>query len=392
MGISSQRVSEAISKYSYRFYDRPRYEPFEAYEEAREEFVDRLSDVEGIVSVYESGDGPGVPGISDIDMVVVVEDDVADPERLRQRIEDAKIDEYFFFHGPDVVTRSTFPDYYSVLPVPKELYLYAGEDLNYESRTDEYNKLVYLVDSFNTTYPGEFLEFLFFPGIHLADRQLDIAANDFIDLLLPGRVANHLPVHVETRMALHRLNSLRNDMALFCETADTESAVLSEFDESITDLRDRWFDEPQNKQQQLLVDRLADAVTACFEFAQLLDEHLQEEEIVPSITADKTTTNNRYLNTHLQSWSAEIGEQQTLTRFGKQRVRSISLPTSFLVNKLARENNQRVPTEYRKTIKRRDLTAEARMQSLSTYLFHPLRDTYMAVVPRAHRLKANWVL
>lgn len=392
MSVASQRVRAAVDDFSYRFYDRPRFEPLKSYDESRDVFVEQLIDVDGVVSVYESGGGPGVPGISDIDMVVVVEDEVEDPERLRAQIEEAKVDEYFFFHGPDVVNRSTFADYYSVLPVPKNLYLHAGEELDYEENYDERNRLAYFVDSFTGTYPGEFLEFLFYPGVALSNRQYDIAVNDFIDLSVPTGIANQLPVHIETRMALHRLNSLRNDMRLFTETAGITSEVLSTFDESITDLRERWFNEPASVQERLLIERLSDSVTACFVFAELLNDYLLSEGIAPSVESVRSDSDVRYLNTYHPTWRADSGEESTLKRVVDRRLRSVSLPASFLVNKFSRDNNSRVPSSYREAINRRDETATSRMAALSTYRFHPLRDAYLAVVPRLHRGKARWTL
>lgn len=392
MGIATDRLQRHVADLSYEFYDLPRFEPLEAYDDARETFVDRLSGVDGVVSVYESGDGPGVPGISDVDMVVVVEDDHDDPERLRERIEAAKVDEYFFFHGPDVVPESTFSDYYSVLPVPKDMHLHYGADLEYEKNESEYNRLAYLIDSFNDTYPREFLEFLFFPGVLLSDRQYDIAANDMIDLFVPRVIADRLPIHVETRLAIHRLNSLRNDMALFCETADVSSDVLTQFDESITDLRSRWFDEPKSRQETLLLDRLADAVTACFEFADLVREYAATEGIAPS-TGDETTENvNVYVNSYHADWSADAGERVTVDRFRYGRIKSLCLPSEFRVNRLSRQNDPRVPTAYADAVRRRDETAKERLQALSTYRFHPLRDTYMSIIERLNRAKAWYVL
>lgn len=381
--IASTDVRARTDEFEYRFDNHPRYEPVERYEEALETFLERIEDVPGVVSVYESGTGGvSVPGISDIDLVVVVENDVDDTTALRERIEDAKIDEYFFHHGPEVLTRASFSEYYNVLPMPKDLRLHYGEELSYEKNRDEYNYLAYLVDQVNTTYPFEFLEFLFFPGITLRDRQYDIAVNDFIDLFAPSAVARQLPVWIDTRFAVHRLNSLRNDMQLFVQSAGVDAPVLDRFDERITEMRGGWFEHDRQTKERLLRECLEDAVTACFAFVGHLRDHLHEEGVEIAASASEYRSSDVYTNVYLLEWAADGAERTTLSLWAERRIKSCVLPQAVTVNDRLRDDDPAVdaPVEYGRALEARDRTRERREQSMQLYTYHPLRSKYMTVL------------
>lgn len=387
--IASDAVRRSTDGLNYGFHDFPRYEPPEAYEQALGTFLDRIEDVPGVVSVYESGPGVSVPGISDIDLIVVVEDDVQDPRAVRRGIEDAKPDEYFFFHGPEVLTRETFPDYYDVLPMPKDLELHYGEQLEYEKNTDEYNYLAYLVDSVTTTYPIEFLELLYFPGVKLSSREFDILINDMIDLFAPRVVADRLSVRIDTRFAIHRLNSLRNDMQLFLNATGRDVPELDRFDDAVTHLRQGWFDLPEERLRPTLLARLEDSITACFAFVDALATHLDDLGIGAGPNGTERRTMDVYPNEYRPNWERTRAERETVANCRRRRVKSCVLPSAVTANDRIRHDDPVVaPQEYVDSLRRRDRTQRRRDESMETYKYHPLRPQYMAVIERLHRLKA----
>lgn len=392
--FASKSVVNATSGLTYEFQNRPRYEPLEAYQKARETFLRRIQGVPGIAAVYESGaDGPSVPGISDIDLIVIVEDDVSDTEAVRDEISAAKVDEYYFFHGPEVLTRSTFSEYYNVLPMPKELVHLHGAELSYERNRDEYNYLAYLVDQVNTTYPMEFLDFLFFPGVSLSSRQFNILVNDMIDLAVPKRMADRLPVRLDTRLAIHRLNSLRNDFNLFLEATERDSAVLEQFDESITALRQEWFELSKSKQNERLLSRLRDSVTACFAFVDDLEDHLSDCGIEVQQRVTEYRTSDVYPNEYSGDWNRNDAERKTVTNYRHRRVKSCVLPQAVTVNERLRSNETdvRAPDLYVETLESRDRTKRRRDESMAMYKYHPFRSQYMSVLEYLHRVKTRTV-
>lgn len=390
--IATPAVMNATDGLTYRFEAHPRYEPVESYEEALAVFLERIETVPGIVSVYESGAGVSVPGISDIDLIVVVEDDIEDPQAVRDGIEEAKTDEYFFFHGPEVLTRETFSEYYNVLPMPKDLYLHYGEQLPHKKNQDEFNYLVYLVDSVNDTYPMEFLEFLFFPGISLSSRQFDILVNDMIDVFVPRVVAEQFPVRIDTRFAIHRLNSLRNDMQLFVDATRRDAPQLDEFDRKITALRSNWFDFDRAEQERQLLDRLRDAITACFTFVGHIDEHLRDCGVSIETGTVERRTMDVFPNEYWPEWSIERAERTTLENYRTRRIKTSVLPQSVTVNdRLRNDGGVSVPDGYAAALQKRDSTKRRRDASMATYKYHPLRSQYMSGLERLHALKTSLV-
>lgn len=391
--IASDAVRTASGDLRYAFYDHPRYEPPEAYEEARETFFERIEGVPGVVSVYESGTG-GIsrPGISDIDLIVVVEDDVEDPGALRDGIAAAKTDEYYFFHGPEVLTRSAFPEYYNVLPMPKDLQRHSGEALDYEKNRDRFNYLAYLVDSVTTTYPMEFLELLFFPGPSLDHHRLDIVLSDAFDLLVPGPIAERFAVDLDTRFAVHRMNSLRNDMMLFSETTGRETPVLDAFDASITDLRERWFELDRADREAVLIDRLQDAVTACFAFVDHLDAHLADIGVDVPATEPTVRSHETTHNEFRPDWVVETAERDTCRYYRDGRVRTAVLPQSVSVNDRLRAGEAvTAPADYRTALEHRDHSKNQRDAAMAAYKYHPLRARYMRVMGALFGLKTRLV-
>jgi hypothetical protein len=85
--------------------DEPRYVAETCYEEAIGRMVDRLSSIPGVISVYQIG-GVSVPGVSDVDMVVVFEDGAlctTDPKSGLSREE-----RYLFVHDLFGASRKHF--------------------------------------------------------------------------------------------------------------------------------------------------------------------------------------------------------------------------------------------------------------------------------------------
>ncbi|MFB6187569.1 MAG: hypothetical protein ABEI86_11980, partial [Halobacteriaceae archaeon] len=290
--------------------------------------------------------------------------------------------EYFFFHGPEVLTRDTFSEYYNVLPMPKELNLHYGEELSYEKNQKKFNYLVYLVDSVNTTYPMEFLDFLFFPGISVTNHRLNIVVNDIFDLFVPRQFAELLSVEVNSRFAIHRLNSLRNDMMLFVEMSERSAPVLQDFDESITELREQWFDLNQIEQEKLLLARLRDSITASFKFVNHIKHHLVDIGVEVNDTGRYLHPHDIYYNEYRPDWEVTKAESDTCQFYRDDRLKTCVLPQTVTVNNRLRSN-------YISALNHRDKTKRRRDESMETYKYHPLRAQYKAIMQSLFGLKSR---
>jgi len=383
--IATDDIRAARRKYDYTFFDYPRDIPWKNYDEARKIFVDRVADVPGIVSVYESG-RPSTRGISDIDLIVVVEESIDDTDRIRATIEDAKTDEYYFFHGPEVLTRDVFEVYHSVLPQPSELHHLWGERLSYKSERGEFTALAYLVDSLNTTYPREFLEFLFLPSL-THSHELRIVSQDLLSLVVPQGITRQIDLRLDVRLAIHRLNSFRNDINMFLSQYERENEMLSWFDDAITDLRQEWFD--LDDQEETLLRRLEDAVTAAFVLTAEIRDYLDTVGICVDATKREIRTGETYSDIFVTEWSRSTGERESVRNFVERGIPSCLLPQMITVNQRLRADPTTVtaPDAYKRTVTHRDEVAAKREASMESYKYHPLRSQYLTSIRALNRAK-----
>src|SRR6056297_896623 len=85
-----------------RVVNPPKNVPIDNYKKAVDAYLEKIKKVPGILSVYLMG-GFSAPGLSDIDIIVVVDDNFSS---LNSHLLDVKgIDEYLFIHGPLVFPR-----------------------------------------------------------------------------------------------------------------------------------------------------------------------------------------------------------------------------------------------------------------------------------------------
>ena len=89
------------------FVDYPRYVPPDGYERAIERILERLRRVKGLVSVYQVG-GVDAPGISDIDLLAVFEEDAVVTWDPRAGL--SRDDRYLFMHRLLGVSRRHFSE------------------------------------------------------------------------------------------------------------------------------------------------------------------------------------------------------------------------------------------------------------------------------------------
>jgi len=94
----------------FAFRDQPIYHEKARYDAARDAYIERVRNLKGVVSIYQMG-GVSAPGISDLDLIVVMENDVTPPDAVHfgtSMMTEAQ--RYIFFHpGAMVTRREVFP-------------------------------------------------------------------------------------------------------------------------------------------------------------------------------------------------------------------------------------------------------------------------------------------
>lgn len=101
VGVVAVSLSTLSKKYSYS--DLPVKVPVEAYDEAKKRFVAYFAGVSGLTSIYSFG-SVSDPGISDIDLLLVFEDEMMCKTDFRRQM--SAEDRYLFIHAPYATGKS----------------------------------------------------------------------------------------------------------------------------------------------------------------------------------------------------------------------------------------------------------------------------------------------
>jgi hypothetical protein len=95
-----------------RIFNNPSFVELSDYHRAIEKYIKRVSSVSGVVSVSTMG-SIRAPGLSDIDIVLVVRDDFAAPDSLKLNVRG--IDDRLFLHGPIIIPEFAVQDVQKII-------------------------------------------------------------------------------------------------------------------------------------------------------------------------------------------------------------------------------------------------------------------------------------
>lgn len=384
-------LDSSIENKEFKFVNNPMEKDVEEYRDAIKSFIDRVSEIDGILSVYKSGKEVSVPGISDVDLIVVLEDKVREPKVLRKMLDKA-VEGYEYILEVDVMNEETFRKYYSIFPSHKELVRLYGKKIHVESKLDPNNVIAYLVDSLNKIYPHEFLDIFFFPKAYTNSRVLNILLND-LSLFIPEVITNRLSYVVDVRYSIHRMNSLRNDLTLF-ESISSRVGEWKYYKKSVENLRKNWFD-LEDKHE--LVHLLKESILVCFDFMEEITAYLKDKELLVEgdegiLNPDVPGVHQKYPNFYKKEWCKEDALKESINYFKKLRMRICVLPTQLLINEYIRRGKANLEREYVNCLLERDRAIKNRTEYLSKYKFHKLRNPYLNVLKHLYNLKAKFVM
>ena len=211
----------------YTVIDDVQYVVREKYDEVLGSYLDRIKRMPNVVSIYQLGN-ISVPGISDIDLIIVLHDEFTEPVNFRQLQRDATgdIGAYLFSHAPYVANRDTFADL-SMLFFADNLRHVWGEALALK------------------TYPAEQVEFY----------KYVIALEAAISQSFAFVRATHNRTIFNLRSLLCNLNAVKHN---FTTLAPWRSAnqrdTWRQYREDIDALRNKWFQEDTATRIQRAVD------------------------------------------------------------------------------------------------------------------------------------------
>jgi len=190
----------------------PRPMNVEAYEKAREEFVHYYASIEGVHAIYRFG-SVTYPGLSDLDFIVVLDDDYQHRPGTKYTIDVFSPDSlYVLYHPQFFIPRSLFA-YVSLLEPVFEMEHVTGSLCPQGRLSPEDRALVdilFVCESLVTDLP---LILLGYPAVR----------------------------KVNLRMAQAKLNLLVKNARMFGRLAGQEVPGVSQFERKITELRRDWF-------------------------------------------------------------------------------------------------------------------------------------------------------
>ena len=145
----------------------------EHYQNAIDWFLERTRGIEGVLGLYDLG-SIRYPGLSDIDMLVVLYDGFLEFDRLRILLYESIPGRFkdVFLHDPYLIRASDVGVFFEFTPCMElNAHWRANEDLPERARSENQTDLcLYLLDIITDAYPWEFIQFLDRPV--LVEREL----------------------------------------------------------------------------------------------------------------------------------------------------------------------------------------------------------------------------
>ena len=202
-------------------FNEPRPIPLSAYERALDRFVHRVSQVPGVLAIYQSG-SVSCPGISDIDLIVVV-DPSQGPFRTETSVQmEDEVEAVLFFHQPIHVNTALMSQIYHLFFV-SDLRRVWGEAIDIVEPTHDEEQVLNAV---------KLVEILIF----------DISRT-FVSLLLA-------PVY-DVRFSLLRINALCHTLRLWSDGGGQLRKEWQEYVDAVMRLRRTWFELGAERHSQL---------------------------------------------------------------------------------------------------------------------------------------------
>ena len=176
-------------------------------------FVKKVSQVKEVVSIYQVGE-VSVPGISDVDFVIVVKRQGLDFNQLRTTVAECfqKYREIYVEH-PMIMDEELMKKLNWIVPHFKIKKLW-GKSVPIKKQ-DQENNLLFLIDMINWLWPKEFVELTSFGHINWKSSLLNNILNQLADIVLPKQLTDKLPVYIEIRKTLCRLSSMKYALLLY---------------------------------------------------------------------------------------------------------------------------------------------------------------------------------
>jgi hypothetical protein len=222
--------------------------PVDAYIEARDSYIKAVRKLPGLVSIYQMG-GLAAPGISDIDLILVFDDEVKGLRRVNFGFDHlSPLERYLFMQSsPFLVCRSVFDQLHTFF-FPTGLTCLDGQAIRLASHSEEYLR-----------------PFRFLFAVDMAVTKLIWFSHTILSRKIPLR---------ETLCQLHSVTYNIQSVKTLMPGAGTP---WRSYEKQIAELRDNWFQSNAPLRKRTCFELMLDAIQILFSIAEILGSLAERE-------------------------------------------------------------------------------------------------------------------
>lgn len=248
--------------------------PAAAYDTGLDSMVSAVADHEGVVAVYGDSDTPTAPSISDVDVTIVVEDDLASVDHLASTIRPIlEHHDGVFVHGPVIVPESVFRYLPLMANMSSDLSHLRGEVISPLSPTPRAGTLEFL-DRF-AFEPYTYLERQVIPTVDTTAHPMISALARVVAPPIVAATGRPMPIRrrlsIDLRTALSKAKKIECDHALFQRIAGRRLPSVEDALEDVRELRESVVDEPPST--RAVVETIVNAMRAGHDIQAAFLEH-----------------------------------------------------------------------------------------------------------------------
>lgn len=319
----------------FKFYNEPRKCIPKDYEDTISEYVSRVSRIPDVHAIYQIG-SITAPGISDIDLLVVLNDKLTFSSPKEYLPHDSSKGCYLFIHPPILVPISLIKNICMIYPIfdIKKIY---GE--NFEISAPQRDKLSPTISAIL----NDFI-ILFYPV-------------EFISVLVSGKG--------DVRHLLLRLNGVKHSISLYKTLRVGEiPPEWDSFIEETTELRQNWFTLKEKSRNKLLLNLLQEAVYLSVDLVDKFSNYISNAYPAPKTNCEhieyRVFSELGFYTIFTYKWDKQEALKQMIYFSNKTGIRISILPMVYYFQLLQYSKNKGPMSEHiRKNMRIEEVNKEA---------------------------------
>ncbi len=269
---------------------------------AQEEFVDYYRRIKGVIAIYRYGNF-AMPGISDIDMIVVFENGYRHRYGVRYDIEYFSPEtQYLLNHPQNFLSESLFREVHRYYLLPNLTKLW-GKDIPQQQYSEK---------ELDDTQVLNWIDFLVF-----------IAPKSLWKFVLSRKI--------DTRIAISKLKAIRFSSAFLKSKSYGQNLFMDEFNQTIDDFRKGWFDRDREENLKRLIPLMKEGVALSYkiieEFGRFIEENFQPPDCLTEYSQGKIGVKLWKDTVYFEkNWNAKVSLQKTVDHYRHNKEYLVTLP------------------------------------------------------------------